>query len=228
MKRLLLIPARGGSKGVFKKNIALLGGKPLISRTIEQALASRAGSVIVSTDCEEIAAIARNAGAELPFMRPAELATDKAGSFEVAEHALRWVGDNYGAAPEILVLLQPTSPFRSAEDIAASLKLLEESGAPAVISVCEARTHPWMIRRISSSGALEYFIEGSEGATRRQDFPTAYEVNGAVYAIRANVLLTQRTFQPEGTRAYVMPNERSLDIDSVTNLRQAEWHLAKL
>lgn len=226
MKRLLLIPARGGSKGVCRKNIASLGGKPLICWTIDQALASRAGSVMVSTDCEEIAAVARNAGAEVPFMRPPELATDEAGSFEVAEHALRWVGENDGAAPEILVLLQPTSPFRSVEDIAASLKLLEESGAPAVISVCEARTHPWMIRRISSGGALEYFIEGSEGATRRQDFPTAYEINGAVYAIRTKVLLTQRTFQPKGTRAYVMPNERSLDIDSATDLRQAEWQLA--
>jgi len=226
MNRLLLIPARGGSKGIPRKNLSLLGGLPLIAWTIKEALASKTGRVIVSTDCEEIADAARQAGAEVPFLRPAELAADDTPSFDVAAHAVNWWRENNGAWPETLVLLQPTSPFRSAEDISAGAKLLESSSAPAVVAVCEARSHPYLSRKIGPDGVLEYFLEGSEKASRRQDFPAAYQVNGALYVIRTQVLLAEKSFQPRGTRAYVMPPERSLDIDSAADLRQAEWQLA--
>lgn len=199
---------------------------PLISWTIKGALASKTGRVIVSTDCQRIADTAKLAGAEVPFLRPAELAADDTSSFDVAAHAVDWWRENNGARPETVVLLQPTSPFRSAEDIASGLKLLEESGAPAVVAVCEARTHPYLSRKINRDGVLEYFLEGSEQRCRRQDFPAAYQVNGALYAIRTRILITEKTFQPRGTLAYVMPWERSLDIDSKDDLRQAEWQLA--
>lgn len=225
MKRLLIVPARGGSKGIPGKNLVQIGGMPLIVWTIKEALASNAGTVIVSTDSEDAAAIAKKAGAEVPFLRPAELSTDRTPSLDVVLHAVDWWHEKKGIWPEICVLLQPTSPFRTAADILAGLKLLEESNAPAVVAVREARTHPWISRKIGPGGVLEYFFEGSSRVSRRQDFPDAFEVNGALYAIRTAVLRSEKTFQPEGTLAYVMPQERSLDIDNVSDLRHAEWHL---
>jgi len=227
MTRLLLIPARGGSKGIPGKNIATLGGKPLIAWTIEQALQCGQGRVLVSTDSEEIATVARDAGAEVPFLRPAELAGDEAGSFEVAEHALNWVETSSGELPELLVLLQPTSPFRTVDDIVAAVRVVENSVAPAVIGVCEANPHPWMTRQIGPNGLLDYFVKVPEHIKRRQDFPPAYVVNGAIYVIRARVLLEKKTFQPAGTLAYVMPQERSLDIDLPSDLQLAEWMAAR-
>ena len=226
MNRLLLIPARGGSKGLPGKNLLPLGGMPLLAWTVKAALASSAGRVVVTTDSEEIAAAARQAGAEVPFLRPAELAADHTRSIDVALHAIDWCEKNNQALPEVCVLLQPTSPFRDAADIRAGVKLLEESEAPAVISVREARTHPWMSRKIGPGGVLEYFVEGSSRASRRQDFPQAFEINGAFYAIRTKFLRSEKTFQPAGTLAYVMPPERSLDIDNAADLHQAEWQLA--
>ncbi len=227
MNRLLLIPARGNSKGLPGKNIALLGGRPLIAWTIEQAISSKMGRVVVSTDSPEIAAIAKREGVEVPFVRPAKLATDEAGSFGVAEHALQWAGDNFGDVPEILVLLQPTSPFRAAGDIVSGVKLLETSGAPAVVGVCRAVTHPWMTRRLDSQGCLVSFCEVPADVKRRQDFSEAYEVNGAFYAIRSQVLLEQKIFEPRGTVAYMMPEERSIDIDTTDDLARAERELAR-
>jgi CMP-N,N'-diacetyllegionaminic acid synthase len=223
MSRLFLIPARGGSKGIPRKNIVPLGGRPLIAWTIGVALESALGRVLVSTDSQEIAAVASREGAEVPFLRPAELAGDYSGSFEVAEHALKWVETSSGESPELLVLLQPTSPFRTAGDIIAAIRLVENSDAPAVIGVCEADPHPWMTRRIGPEGMLDYFVEVPKHIKRRQDYPPAFAVNGAIYAIRSRVLLEKKTFQPPGTLAYLMPQERSLDIDLPSDLQFAEW-----
>lgn len=220
---LLLVPARGGSKGIPGKNIRPLGGRPLIDWTIREALASNAGRVVVSTDSGEIAAIARQCGAEVPFLRPAELATDETGSFEVAEHALKWAETHFGELPGLLVLLQPTSPFRTAEDIVSAVKLVENSGAPAAIGVCEANPHPWMTRKIMPDGSLDHFVAFPSHIKRRQDFPPAYAINGAMYVIRSSVLLEKKTFQPAGTLAFAMPRERSLDIDTQDDLEIAEF-----
>lgn len=221
MNRLLLIPARGGSKGIPGKNIVPLGGKPLIAWTIGPALQCDMGRVLVSTDDGEIATVAGNAGAEVPFLRPAELATDEAGSFEVAEHALKWVETSSNELPELLVLLQPTSPFRTAEDIVSAVKLVETSGAPAAVGVCEANPHPWMTRKIMPDGSLDHFVAFPSHIKRRQDFPPAYAINGAMYVIRSSVLLEKKTFQPEGTLAFIMPRGRSIDIDSPEDLEIA-------
>lgn len=195
----------------------------MIGWTIAPALQCGLGRVIVSTDSAEIAEMAREIGAEVPFLRPAELAGDETGSVEVAEHALRWVESASGGIPELLVLLQPTSPFRTADDIAQAVRLVENSAAPAAIGVCEADPHPWLTRRIKQDGSLDNLVEVPAFVRRRQEFPPAYAINGAVYVIRSRVLLEKKTFQPPGTLAYVMPRERSLDIDLPSDLQLAEW-----
>jgi CMP-N-acetylneuraminic acid synthetase len=227
MKSLMLIPARAGSKRLPRKNILPLGGRPLIEWTIEQAAASQAGSIFVSTDSLEIATIARRSGAEVPFLRPPELAADDASSSSVLEHTLSWIKTNLQIVPEISVLLQPTSPFRSSNDILESIHLLENSGAPAVISVCPARTHPWLALQCKPDGLLKYFCDVMPPVERTQKNPPAYEFNGAIYAIRSDIFLDKKTFFPEGTRALVMPSCRSLDIDTTEDFLFAEWLIAR-
>lgn len=183
---------------------------------------------MVSTDSEKIAKVARDAGAEVPFLRPASLSTDQASSQDVAEHALQWLLRHKRTTPDILVLLQPTSPFRSAEDISAGLDLLERSGAPAVVGVCESLAHPFVARKIEEDGTLSYFMDDAALARRRQDFPLAYQVNGALYIIRTAALRKGKSFQPSGARAYLMPPERSLDIDTAADLSRAEWQFLNL
>lgn len=226
MKRLLLIPARGGSKGIPRKNLVELGGRPLLAWTVGEALSSGQGRVVVSTDCGEIAAVAKECGAEVPFLRPSELAGDEVGSWEVAMQALAEL-EKEGAKFDVLVLLQPTSPLRRAEDIGAAVRLLEASGGPAVVGVCVASTHPWMARRILPGGELEGFCAVPEGVKRRQDFPVAYEVNGAMYAIWTEVLRRAGTFHPAGALAYEMPRSRSVDIDTLEDLELARWRLGE-
>ena len=208
-----LIPARGGSKSIPRKNIVPVGGKPLIAWTIAAALGSTLlDRIYVSTDDDEIAQVAREYGAEVPFMRPAELASDEAGSLGVALHALDWMGA-HGGEPDYLLLLQPTSPLRTTGDIENAVRLAEERDASAVLGVCEASPHPWLARQISAQGVLSDFFPLKEKPTRRQDYPLAYMINGALYLNRVTSLRAARTFQPPDALAYVMPPERSLDID---------------
>lgn len=221
-----LIPARGGSKSIPRKNIVPVGGKPLIAWTIEAALGSKLlDRVYVSTDDEEIASVSRAHGAEVPFMRPAELASDEAGSLGVALHALDWMSA-HGGEPDYLLLLQPTSPLRTTEDIDGAIRLAEEHDASAVLGVCEASPHPWLARQISAEGVLSDFFPLEKKPTRRQDYPPAYMINGALYLNRATSLRTGRTFQPPDARAYVMPAERSLDIDTPLELRLVDLLLS--
>ena len=221
-----LIPARGGSKTIPRKNIVPVGGKPLIAWTIEAALGSKLlDRVYVSTDDEEIAAVARWHGAEVPFLRPDELAGDEAGSLGVALHALDWMAA-HGGEPDYLLFLQPTSPLRTTEDIDAAIRVAEERSADAVIGVCEAAPHPWLARRISEESVVSDFFPLAEKPVRRQDYPPAYWINGAIYLNRAAVLRRARTFQPAETLAYVMPAERSLDIDTPLELRLVDLLLS--
>lgn len=223
MDLLTLIPARGGSKGISRKNLAPLAGRPLIAWTIAAALGStKLGRVLVSTDDAEIAEVARQHGAEVPFLRPSELAADESGALEVALHALGWIEDNTNDRPEYLLLLQPTSPLRIAADIDAAIELARTRSADAVLSVCEAVPHPLLARRVDEHGVLADFIPVPEASGRRQDFPPAYYLNGAIYLNRCVSLRTTRTFQPPGALAWRMPLERSLDIDTPLDLRIAE------
>jgi CMP-N-acetylneuraminic acid synthetase len=217
-----LITARGGSKSVPRKNVAPIGGKPLIAWTIEAALKSRALSrVIVSTDDDEIATVARRWGAEVPFMRPVELAQDDSSHVSVLLHALCWLEAKEGYRPEYLMILQPTSPFRTAADIDAAIQLAHERDADAVVAVTETAAHPYLTRKLAQSGVLVEFITHDIPYTQRQALPAAYAINGAIFLNRCDSLQTERTIYPEGMLGYVMPQERSVEIDTPWDMHVA-------
>ncbi|NJL93831.1 MAG: acylneuraminate cytidylyltransferase family protein [Anaerolineae bacterium] len=228
MRVLGVIPARGGSKGVPRKNIAVVAGKPLLAYSILAAQHSRGlAEVIVSTDDAEIAEVARAWGAAVPFLRPAALATDSASSVEVALHALAFMEKAQAQPYEALLLLQPTTPLRRAEDIDAALHLLASSGAEAVISVMEAgAAHPLYIYTLNEA-RLQPFLPDTGRVTRRQDFPPLYLRNGAIYAVRRSVLVEQRTFFPQDICPYLMPPERSVNIDRPLDLELAAFFLER-
>ena len=211
-----LIPARGGSKTVPRKNIRLLFGKPLIAWTIETALmAPSLDRVIVSTDDPEIAEVARAHGAEVPFMRPAELADDAVPDLPVFEHAYGWFRDWENDLPDLMVWLRPTAPLRTVTDIEAVSKLLAESGADCVRSVCPVEHHPYWMQRLDGDRLLPFDeqIDISK-YYRRQLLPPAYRLNGAVDALRCRTASQQGMLFSGDMRGYVMPVERSLDVDT--------------
>lgn len=210
-----LVTARGGSKSIPRKNIKLLADKPLIAWTIEAALQSRELSrVIVSTDDQEIAQVARQWGAQVPFMRPPELAQDDSPHIAVVKHAIHWLATHKRMHPDYIMTLQPTSPLRTAEDIDAAIQLAETRAAIAVVSVCETEHHPYLSKRILQDDTLADFVSTDIAYLRRQALPPAYALNGAVFLNRRESLLHDRVFLPKGAYAYIMPPERSLDIDT--------------
>jgi len=215
---LALIPARGGSKGVPGKNIHLVGGRPLLAWTVAAARASAyVDNVVLSSDDPAIMQAARDAGCDVPFQREAALATDSAASIDVVLDALDRLADC-----DVVVLLQPTSPLRTAADIDGVLERMHAAGAPACVSVREAQDHPYWTFRIGDDGALASFVPQSGGVTRRQDLPAAWCLNGAVYAARPDWLRANRSFLGPGTVGFAMPAERSLDIDSWQDLEQVK------
>ena len=222
-----VITARGGSKAIPRKNIASLAGKPLIAWTIEAAQKSKTLTrLIVSTDDENIAQVARQYGAEVPFMRPADLAQDQSPHIPVLAHALAWLSEHEIFVPEYVLLLQPTSPLRTAEDIDASFELFQQKNADSVIGVSPTPTHPYLVKRMESDGRLESFMPTPDGYLSRQSLPPAYIINGAIYWIRRDVLIEKKTLCTDRTYGYVMPEDRSLDIDTPSDLRLAEYLMA--
>lgn len=216
---LAMIPARGGSKGIKDKNITPLAGKPLITYTIEAALQSRyIDRVVVSTDSETIAAVARAAGADVPFLRPAELASDTAKSIDAVLHCIEFVGDY-----TIFVLLQPTSPLRTAEDIDAAIEIFIAHGEKGLCSVNEISDHPILTRTMDGDGMLQPLLN-TNSTVRRQDMPAFYHVNGAIYINRIDEINRDTSFN-DNPVGYVMPRERSVDIDIVEDLKIAEIYL---
>lgn len=223
---LALVTARGGSKGLPGKNLRPLAGKPLIVWTIEAALGSAGiDRVLVSTDDAEIARVSGLAGAEVPFLRPPELARDDSPHIDVVEHAMWWLDGHAGPPPAYLLLLQPTSPLRTTADIDAALAIARETGAPAVVGVTEPQPHPLKTYRLAADGTLAPFVESDIAYKRRQDLPPALAENGAIYLNRCDALRSLRTFVPPGTRPYLMPPERSVDIDSPLDFALAEFLL---
>jgi len=222
-KVLAVVPARGGSRGVPRKNIRDVGGKPLIVWTIEVARASRyVDRVITSSDDDEIISVARAFGCDVPFKRPSELADDKAPGIAPVMHAMENL-----TGYDIVVLLQPTSPLRTVEDVDLCLEQLLRSGAPSCVSVCEAECHPYIAFERLSDGTLRSFISDRQVTNlRRQDFPLALRLNGAVYAARIPWLRNSRTFITTETTGYLMPTERSLDIDTLEDLSKADAYLS--
>ena len=221
-----LITARGGSKSIPRKNIRPLAGKPVIAWTIDAALQSRTlDRVVVSTDDEEIAQVARECGAAVPFMRPAELACDDTPHIEVVRHALQRLESGEEYRPDYVVLLQPTSPLRTSDDIDAAVEVSEKNGSDAVVSVCLTHHHPFLVKRIDEDGNLEDFLPSPLAYERRQDLPPAYFINGAIYLTRRRVLLDEHTFLPHRTLPYIMPGERSPQIDDLSDFRVIEFIL---
>lgn len=225
---LAVIPARGGSKGVPRKNIRLVGGKPLIAYTIEPALAvkDRLHRLIVSTDDAEIADVATRYGAEAPFLRPADLGGDKVPMVPVLQHAVRTIEKMDGIHLDWVLLLQPTCPFRSQEDILAALDLAAAGGCDLVISVVRVLAHhPILMKKIENDQLLPFVIEEKEG-TRRQDYtPPAYMRNGSIYLTRRDNLMENNSIWGQVIRPYIMPEERSVNVDSELDMKLVEFIL---
>lgn len=219
-----VIPARGGSKSVLRKNIRLLHGRPLIAYTIQAAQGSqRLTHFLVSSEDPEIIAIAQAWGAPVPFVRPAELATDEAPTLPVVQHAVREMEQRLGLTFDYIVLLQPTTPLRRAEDIDAAVDKLVETGADSVISVCDVGAyHPARMRRIVDDRLVELEIREPKEMLRRQDLPPVYIRNGAIYAVRRDVVMNQNSMSGQVCRPFVMPEDRSVNVDSPLDLLLAE------
>lgn len=228
-RTLGVVPARGGSKRVSKKNLRELGGKPLIAHTIEQARAADSlDKTVVSTDDDRIAAVARKHGGRVPFERPGHLATDTASSMAVVEHALNWHAER-GEQFDWVVLLQVTSPFRTATDVDGALNLLSDTGADSVISVSEFETPPvWAVTRNEDARLSPYGERGylwADDVARSQDVPTLYHPNGAVFGATVKAFQKTGGFYTPDTVGFVMPAERSLDIDNPHELELARaWY----
>ncbi|HST92705.1 MAG TPA: acylneuraminate cytidylyltransferase family protein [Brevundimonas sp.] len=217
---LAVITARGGSKGLPRKNVLPFRGEPLIGWTIRAAQASsHIDRLIVSTDDPEIAAVCRAAGCDVPFIRDVALAGDTASSVDVVLDAADRV-----PGYDIVVLLQPTSPLRTSADIDATLMLMQQSGAPSAATVSEAPSHPFLIFRRDGGERLQAYVEPPAGQSlRRQDLPEALQLNGAVYAADLAWVRSNRTLVRAGeTAAVVMPADRSADIDTWEDFLAAE------
>jgi CMP-N-acetylneuraminic acid synthetase len=210
-----LILARGGSKRVPRKNVLPMGGKPLIAYTIDAARESGViDRIVVSTDDQEIADVSRKHGAEAPFMRPPELATDAATSEDAMVHAVEWLQRENGYVPDFILLLQPTTPFRTADDIRGAVALQAEKRADGIVGMRAFTPHPFLITEHGDGR-----VDVKEGVSQ----PTSLHLNGLLYLVRTEVFLKERTLYPSGrTYPYVIPEDRSLDIDS-----PADWKLAE-
>ncbi|MDD5871256.1 MAG: acylneuraminate cytidylyltransferase family protein [Bacteroidales bacterium] len=213
MKTLYVIPARGGSKGIPHKNIKPLAGKPLIGYSIDVArqLADDA-DICLTTDDPEIARTAESMGLNVPFLRPASLATDTCGTYEVLIHALDFYRDR-GIDYDTLVLLQPTSPMRTADDVRAALELYSPD-IDMVVTVKEAASNPYYNCYETDSDGFLHISKGDGGYTRRQDAPKVWEYNGAVYVINVESLRQMPLSAFTRRRMSVMPAERSVDLDT--------------
>lgn len=222
---IAIIPARGGSKGLPGKNIRLLNGKPLIAYAVEEGLkAKHIDHVIVSTDDEEIARIAVEYGAELPFMRPAELATDTALAVDNYIYTINRLEKEGGKPIDSFVVLQPTSPLRIADDIDGAVELFEQKTADSVVSYCrEAHPVSWH-KFLDEEGRFVNIFE--DNLKNRQDNRVSYYPNGAVYVFRTSII-RQRKYFTSKSYAYIMPRIRSVDIDFVEDFEYAEFLLSK-
>ena len=229
MKTLLVIPARAGSKGVPRKNLKLIGGRPLISYAIEIALAAvRADRVIVSTEDEEIADVARTAGAEVPFLRPSELATDQVSLIPVAQHAAEAMSD-LGFAADAVLTLQATSPMHRPETIDAAIDLMDRTQSDSVSTVVEISEHPYRAFSLEDDVRLQSLFPDKTHLLQRQDRPKYYRQTGGLYLRRRALLETWsgRDFcLGDDARAIIVPQEEALNIDTITDFRLAELLLS--
>lgn len=219
-KILAVIPARGGSKGVPRKNVKMLAGKPLIAWTIEEAKKSKyIDRVIISSEDEEILGVAKNYGCEVPFVRPKELAEDNTPGIEPILHAI-----SECTGFEYVVLLQPTSPLRTVQDIDGCIKKILEYNAEFCVSVSRADKSPYWMFTLNNEKLVPVFPEEHKIANR-QALPVSYAINGAVYVAKIDSLKKTKNFINDSTLSYIMPNESSIDIDTMQDFKVCEFLL---
>ena len=229
MKRsiIALIPARGGSKGIPRKNIKLFSGKPLIAYTIEEVKRSKyVDRIFVSTEDEEIVKISNAYNAEV-IKRPVEYAQDSSNSSEVIKHALSWLEKEERYSPEIILFLQPTSPLRTTEDINEALELYLNNDCESVVSVYKSQESPYWNLTIKNHFIEPLFGWDNFKEKRRQDLPITYSLNGAIYITSKSKFLENGSFFNEKTLPYIMPMERSIDIDNDSDFKFAETIMKK-
>lgn len=217
---LAIIPARGGSKRLPRKNVLDLAGKPLIAWTIEAALGcSFLDEIMITTDDDDIADVAKKYGANVPFLRPAELASDTATSFDVINHAVGYYKSKLGKEFDFVVLLQPTSPLRNARNISDAIELLAQKHADAVVSVCEVEHSPLWMNALPADHSMAKFLRDEVKKSRSQELPQNYRLNGAIYICHTRRLLEENTlFISDNIFAYIMNQDVSVDIDTKYDL----------
>ncbi len=218
-KVLAVIPARGGSKGLPGKNIKILDDKPLIAWTIEAALNAKfIEHTIVSTDCQEIVKVSRAYGAEVPFIRPDELSSDAATTSDVIKHAIDFMKSDF----DIIILLQPTSPFRTSKDIENAFELYNSSNTSSVVSVCLADKSPYWYFFKDNIGMISPVLSMEGQFSRRQELPDTYLLNGAIYIVDVKKFLSHEKFIFDDSISYVMSKESSIDIDEPLDFKLAQ------
>jgi CMP-N-acetylneuraminic acid synthetase len=227
MNVVAFIFARGGSKGLPGKNIRLLGGKPLIAWSIEHALAvSRISRVVVSTDSEEIAAVARQHGAEVPFIRPAELARDDSPEWLAWRHALTFLQNTEGVLPDAMLSVPTTAPLRQAIDLENCLDEFAKGDTDAVITVAEAHRSPYFnMVKANEDGTFGIVIPPQSAIVRRQDVPVVYDMATVAYVVRPEFVLKKNALFEGRVRAVKVPTERAVDIDTLLDFQMAECFL---
>lgn len=231
VKIIAIIPARGGSKGLPRKNIIPLGGKPLISHSIEVAKKSKLiERVFVTTDDEEIANVAKKYGAEVPFIRPAELAQDDTPPGPVLDHVLKFLSDEEGIKPEIIVWLEPPCPFRTAKEVDEAIHILQgDPEADSLRAVCEPFQNPYKSWTLEGK-YLEPLMEQKGNAFHsgpRQNTKTVYWQNGTIFLIKRSTLLNKGNMFGDKILPFIMPDSRFIDIDTKEDLALAEFYLKK-
>ena len=226
---LAVVPARGGSKGIPRKNLQLLGGRPLVALAVEAGRATMplVSRVVCSTDDTEIAAVAVAAGAEVPFLRPGDLAQDTSEDWPVFVHLLDWLAAHENWVPDLIVNLRPTSPLRTSRHVEAAIRLLLETGADSVKAVCLARQHPHKMWLRGSNAEIEPFLKTSFRLSRGPDVPRAqlddvYWQNGVVDVTRREVVREQGVMIGRRVAGLVTLPEESIDIDTPMDLALAE------
>jgi CMP-N,N'-diacetyllegionaminic acid synthase len=211
---LAIIPARAGSKGIPGKNIALVGSKPLILWTIKAAKKSKLiNKIILSTNSKIYASLCKGYDVRVPFIRPFKYSRDESTSEDVAIHAIEWLKKNEHYNPDYILYLQPTSPLRTAEDIDQSIIIAKENNADSVVSVELTNRHPYFMKKIDSDGLISHYKKQVFPTPRRQDLDPVYVLNGAIFLVKTNIILERKWFG-EKNYSYIMPPERSLEIDT--------------
>ncbi|WP_096439195.1 cytidylyltransferase domain-containing protein [Alteribacter populi] len=223
-----IIPARGGSKRLPRKNIAYLNGLPMIEYSILAAKkSSLMNRIIVSTENDEIATISKSAGAEIPFLRPIKLAQDHSSVIDTCLHVLTELKNREGYEPDVVVLLQPTSPLRTEKHIDEALRLLHQKKADSVLSVCPMEYALNSLIEVTNEGRIAPYFSNSTLKKQFKDNQPAFRLNGAIYAVKTSLLKSEKSFYSENTSPYVMSPMESIDIDTEEDFQIASLLMEK-